>query len=120
MVERAKEPSKGKWGLPGGFIDARESAEAALKRECKEEIGVEITSSSYLCSYPNAYHYGGLTYHTLDLYFMVELAPGSTPKALDEVASTRWFVLEKIDMEQVAFPSCQKAIKSLQLTVIQR
>ena len=34
-------PRRG-WGLPGGHIEANESPEECLKRECIEEAGVEI------------------------------------------------------------------------------
>ena len=37
LVKRAKEPGKGIWGLPGGFIELEESLESAAERELKEE-----------------------------------------------------------------------------------
>lgn len=40
MIQRAQEPFKDYWVLPGGFIDYEEHVEEALKREVKEEIGV--------------------------------------------------------------------------------
>lgn len=119
MVQRAKDPSKGKWGIPGGFIDGGETAEHAVTRECKEEIGMSIHSLSYLCCHPNRYDYGGLSYQTLDLYFTAEFDPSETPKALDEVAAIQWFDLEAIQQDQVAFPSCWVAIQSL-IKAIQR
>jgi 8-oxo-dGTP diphosphatase len=30
------------WGIPGGFINAKEQPEEALRRELREEIGVEV------------------------------------------------------------------------------
>ncbi len=114
MVQRAKDPAKGKWGLPGGFIDGGETAEEALKRECWEEVGLKLTSTDYLCSFPNSYLYGGLSYQTLDLYFTAKAANPEQITPLDEVAAIEWFDIDKIDPGQIAFPSCRNAIDHLQ------
>ncbi|OGH38304.1 MAG: hypothetical protein A3B44_01495 [Candidatus Levybacteria bacterium RIFCSPLOWO2_01_FULL_38_21] len=42
MLKRADEPFKNYWVLPGGFIYYRETAQNAIKRETKEETGLEI------------------------------------------------------------------------------
>lgn len=34
------------WGLPGGFIARGEQPEVALKREIREEVGIEVTDIS--------------------------------------------------------------------------
>ncbi len=115
MVQRAKDPSKGKWGLPGGFIDAGETTEEALTRECMEEIGLQIHNPQYLCSQPNTYHYGGLDYDTLDFYFTAHALNPDAIRPMDEVASIHWFPLDSIDMQAVAFDSCREAIKKLQI-----
>src|ERR1700732_4636428 len=42
LILRDIEPGRGLWGLPGGYVDWNEHPEAALVRECSEEMQVEV------------------------------------------------------------------------------
>jgi 8-oxo-dGTP diphosphatase len=42
LVERAKEPLKGYWSLPGGILETGEKLEDAIRREVLEETGLEV------------------------------------------------------------------------------
>jgi 8-oxo-dGTP diphosphatase len=41
LIRRGIDPGKGKWALPGGFMEEDESPEEAVLREIEEEIGIK-------------------------------------------------------------------------------
>ena len=110
FVRRAKEPAKGKLGVPGGFVDFGETVEAGLRREAREETGLQIGALEFLCSCPNDYSYRGITYGVLDFYFTASLEPTQTAEARDEVESIVWLPPAMIDPAELAFPSLRHAI----------
>jgi ADP-ribose pyrophosphatase YjhB (NUDIX family) len=114
FIERAKEPQKGKLGLPGGFVDPGERAEDAALRECREEIDWRPPSLAFLGSYPNAYEYGGVSYNTCDLYFYYRFPKGADMPRFSlndgEAAAVRLISLAKLRDSELAFTSLAQAI----------
>lgn len=48
VVQRGHEPGKGRWTLPGGFAEEDESPDAAIRREVREETGLEAIPTGIL------------------------------------------------------------------------
>jgi len=42
LVERGHEPLKGYWSLPGGILETGETLEQGIRREVREETGLEV------------------------------------------------------------------------------
>ncbi len=106
VLVRGKEPAKGKWDLPGGFVDPGETAEDALRREVREEIGLEATTLRYLGSWPNVYEYMGVRYRTLDMGFVCAAARASQAKPREaEIAEVLFLRPQEVDPGRFAFRS---------------
>ena len=105
LIERAKDPGKGKLDLPGGFVDPKESAEEAIKREIKEELRIGLRELRYLGSYPNIYKYEDVIYHTCDLFFYSKI--DALPTDFDKTEIEELILINpfKIPDDKIAFES---------------
>ncbi|MHC4558769.1 MAG: NUDIX hydrolase [Planctomycetota bacterium] len=105
LIRRKKEPGRGKLDLPGGFMDPSETAEEALRREIKEELGINLGALKYIGSYPNIYVYKKVRYYTCDLFFHCRI--DSIPTSVDKTEIEEFVLMSpsEIPDEEIAFES---------------
>ncbi len=111
VTVRGRDPGKGQWGLPGGFVDPGESAEEALQREVREEVGLEVTAMQYLGSFPNAYEYMGVRYATTDMGFVCRTGDISQAAVREsDIEAILFKRPEEIDAGRFAFRSLARLV----------
>ncbi|HOF55683.1 MAG TPA: NUDIX domain-containing protein [Prolixibacteraceae bacterium] len=113
VTRRGIEPDKGKTDLPGGFIDPGETAEEALCRELKEELGVDVKEMHYLASAANNYLFSGLSVFTTDLAFRVVPISLEGMSPSDDISSYEWVNPAEVDPEEIPAPSIRHFIKEI-------
>lgn len=103
VTVRARDPFKGKIDVPGGFLNPGESALEGLRREIREELGVEIDVAMEDCLQAEPHRYGEDGTWTLALGFHARLTRGE-PEAADDVIALKWVDAAELDRLDFAWP----------------
>jgi ADP-ribose pyrophosphatase YjhB (NUDIX family) len=106
LARRAYEPFRGLWDIVGGFVGEGEHPLDGLRREVREETGLEIEVDRLLGIWMG--DYAGRA--TLNLFWTGRLGPG-TPQASDDVAELRWFSAAALpSRDELAFDGLVAAV----------
>jgi ADP-ribose pyrophosphatase YjhB (NUDIX family) len=93
LLERAHAPRVGFLDIPGGFIEAGETIEAAARRELREESGLTLGRVESLGFYWDTYFIRGFgRFPVMNFYFAGRWRRGE-PMAADDAASAAWIPL---------------------------
>lgn len=82
--------------LPGGHIEPGESASAALKRECDEEMGLAVTSGDFLCLFEHSWQNGDVIQHEMTSIFAMTCGEGRHPLSRVPHLEFRWVPIAQI------------------------
>ena len=103
LGKRSINPYKGYWDPPGGFLEDGEDPEQGLKREMKEELGVDIKIKKFIGVFIDKFYDQDDWYNALCLHYLCDIEKGN-PRPLEEVSELQWFSLNNIP-SRIAFKS---------------
>jgi 8-oxo-dGTP diphosphatase len=95
LARRAGEPRAGCWDAPGGFLEEWEHPLDALRRELREETGLEIEPLDFLGVWVDRYGDAPDARATLNLYWTARAVSGEEAPA-DDVSELRWFARDEL------------------------
>ena len=95
LARRAAEPDRGRWDIPGGFLEEGEHPLDGLKRELREETGLEVEPVDFLGAWMDRYGGDSTAEATLNLYWTARAVSGE-PKAADDVDDLGWFAADEL------------------------
>ncbi|MEM7398474.1 MAG: NUDIX hydrolase [Pseudomonadota bacterium] len=103
LIRRGNEPFKGRYALPGGFVDVGESVEDGCRRELREETNLEVGDLLLIGVYadPDRDPRG----HTVSVAYLAQLTTPADPRAGDDAAAAEW--VEDWRAQHLAFDHAQ-------------
>jgi 8-oxo-dGTP diphosphatase len=102
MARRGKEPLKGWWSLPGGLLEVGESLSDAVRREVREETGLEIEILGVFEIFERIMRDGAgqPEYHYVLIDYLCRAAGGDLRPG-DDVCEVKWARREELGDLQI-------------------
>jgi 8-oxo-dGTP diphosphatase len=89
LIQRGIEPFKGKWALPGGFVNMDELLETACKRELEEETGLQVAQMMQFKTFDAVDR--DPRHRTISVVFSTQLSEKVNVSGGDDAAHAKWF-----------------------------
>ncbi len=108
LGRRAEEPAAGRWDILGGFMEEDEQPLETLRRELREETGLDVEPLEFLAAVSDVYGEEGRA--TLNLCWTARIAGGGLTLA-PELAEVRWFGPDELPSgDELAFANCTEIL----------
>ena len=96
LMRRGQEPHKGKWMMPGGHMKVGETIEECVKREIKEEVGMEVSIDKLFTVYSDPTQ--DTRNHVLVVFFIVKPIFQEDIETI-ETMDSKWFDFKDVPEE---------------------
>jgi ADP-ribose pyrophosphatase YjhB (NUDIX family) len=111
LVRRARDPGRGLWDIPGGFLEHAEHPHDALVRELREETGLEVAPGAFVGAFLDSYGANPAAASTLNLIWTARVVGGTLALDATEVAGAGWFSRAELpEPDDCAFPNVSDAL----------
>jgi 8-oxo-dGTP diphosphatase len=105
LMRRATDPGRGRWSMPGGFVDLGESVEEAARREVGEEMAIEVELTGLVGVYSSP----------RDRTVVIAYAARTNhePRTTEEALEVRSFAPMEIPWADLALSSDELALRDI-------
>jgi 8-oxo-dGTP diphosphatase len=103
LMRRGFQPQRGRWSMPGGFVDLGETVEDAARREAREELEIDIEISHLVGVYSRA--------DDRVVILVYAATAQDVPQVTEEALEVRAFTKADIPWDELAFWSDGQALR---------
>ena len=113
LIRRGSPPLRGHWSIPGGTLDLGETIQEGIRRELKEETGIDVRVLELIEVFDRIFRdaSGKVQFHFVIVDYLCEFAGGET-RAGSDVTDTAWVreeELQKYSLTEAATRVVRKA-----------
>lgn len=121
LVRRGHEPLKGEWSIPGGLLEVGEGLAEAVRRELKEETGLEVEPLEIVAAFDRILREGRrVKYHFVIIDYACRLKRGGRLRPASDVLDARWVRRKDLPQYHLTPMATRVILKSFEFFKLKR